>query len=81
MKIEKHTTPRRSETMKTTEYTHCDGLVIVTNGLVTHSNTPYCVVGQKPDTHYLKACGWSKQVSQAQHFVRTGADALYALKK
>jgi hypothetical protein len=39
-------------------YTYGEKKVIIENGLVTHSDTSLCTVGQKPNIKALRACGW-----------------------
>jgi hypothetical protein len=44
--------------MKTQTYTYNEKTVTVVDGKVTSSDFSYCVVGDKPDTKALKACGY-----------------------
>ncbi len=40
--------------------------VVVVNGIVTDSDTEFCVVGQKPNKDFLKNCGWKKMADKCK---------------
>lgn len=40
--------------------------VVVEAGRVTHSDTPHCVVGQRPNMDFLRRAGWRKAKAPTQ---------------
>lgn len=48
--------------------------VVIENGIVTHSDTTLCVVGQKPDLKALKACGWRNVKSPKTYYAHGGTN-------
>lgn len=51
-------------------YTYDSKKVIIENGIVTHSDTELCQVGQKPNVKALIACGWKKVTSPKPSYIK-----------
>lgn len=58
----------------TTTYTYGTLAVIVQAGIVTRSDTELCVVGKKPNTAALVACGWKRIKAPTTYYSHGGTN-------
>jgi hypothetical protein len=49
-------------------YSYGSEKVIVDNGKVIHSDTPYCEIGKKPNMDFLRRTGWKLEKTPKQYF-------------